>query len=698
MSGYSFITDFPAWFVGLCVLGGLVYASVLYAANPANRFGILATRMLFAFRFLAASIVLLLLLSPYLLKQQRQTEQAVILLAHDNSASVLLNRDSTFYTTEYLLRLDSLKKRIDQSFGTASYLFGQQVREGSMPDFTDQRTDMAMLLRQLASTWQRKNIGALVLFTDGIFNRGMNPVFAARELSFPIITIPLGDTVQWPDLSIRDLRHNSIVYSESQFPVEVTVAAHQAAGNQSTIWLIHNGERIDSRTINITADRFAETVLFHVEPSGTGQLRYTLLIDELPGEQGLLNNSRDFYVDVIDQKQRMLVLAAAPHPDLGAIQSVLKDHYEMDVFYSGQQWDTIGDYSLVIVHQMPASDAERIRIEALMQSDPAWPFLFILGGQTSLEHFNALQSGLQIQTHNPRLFTDAFPLVNPNFGLFVLEAEFRDRINQFPPLSAYLGTYQSRLSVVNLIDQQIRGVATDQALIGIMPAAGGRKAAFVAGSGLWRWRLHDYRQSENHDAFNTLINKLINYLTLRIDTRPLRIDAENAYFVNDEIRFTAELYNPSFELVNEPDLSLQIVRQDDGSRFPFTFNRQDNRYVLNAGRLPEGAYAYTAEARLHDQQHSVSGSFRVLSSSIEALNTVANHELLYQLSAQTGGFMLYPDDLMKLPELLEADDQIAGVIRYDERFEPLISFGGLLMLIIGLLFIEWLIRKINGAY
>lgn len=698
MSGFSFITDFPAWFVGLCVLGGLVYASVLYAANPANRFGLLTTRILFAFRFLAASIVLLLLLSPYLLKQQQQTEQAVILLAHDNSASVLLNRDSTFYATDYLLRLDSLKMRIDQSFATASYLFGQQVREGTLPDFSDQRTDIAMLLQQLATTWQRKNIGSLVLFTDGIFNRGMNPVFASRELPFPIITIPLGDTVQWPDLSIRDLRHNSIVYSESQFPVEVTVAARQAAGEQTTIWLIHDDERIDSRTINITSDRYAETVVFNVEPSGPGQLRYTLLIDELPGEQLLLNNLRDFYVDVIDQKQRILVLAAAPHPDLGAIQSVLKDHYEMDVFYSGQQWDTVGDYSLVVAHQMPVSNAERIHIESLMQSDPDLPFLFILGGQTSLEHFNALQTGLQIQTNNRRLFTDAFPLVNQNFGLFVLEEEFRDRINQFPPLSTYLGTYQSRLSMVNVIDQQIRGVATDQALVGIMPEAGGRKEAFVAGSGLWRWRMHDFMHSDNHDAFNTLINKLINYLTLRIDTRPLRIEADNAYYVNDEIRFTAELYNPSFELVNEPDLSLQIVRQDDESRFPFNFNRQDDSYVLNAGRLPEGAYSYIAETSLHDQQYRVSGSFRVLSGAVEALNTVANHDLLYKLSEQTGGFMLYPDDLMKLPDLLEADDQIAGVIRYDQRFEPLIGFGSLLMLIIGLLFIEWLIRKINGAY
>ncbi len=698
MSGFSFITDFPAWFVGLCILGGLVYAAVLYVANPGNRFGAFITRLLFFFRFMAATIVMLLLLSPYLLRQQAQLEQSVILLAHDNSASILLNQDSVFYATDYLVRLDSLKQDLDQRFSTASYLFGQQVREAFRPDFTDQRTDIAKVIRQMESTWQRKNVGAMVLFTDGIFNRGINPVFASRNLSFPIIAIALGDTVQWPDLSIHDLRHNSIVYRESQFPVEVTVAAQQAAGSQTTVKLIHNDEIVDSHAITITSDRFAETVLFNVEPSGSGQLRYTVQIDELPGEQSLLNNRREFYVDVIDQKQRILVLAAAPHPDIGAIQAVLQDHYEMDVFFSGQDWDHNGDYSLVITHQLPATHAGRLRIEALMESDHALPFLFILGGQTHLEHFNALQTGLQVQSNSRNLFTDAFPLADPNFGLFVLEEQFRERINRFPPLSTHLGAYQFNLSVTKLISQQIRGVATDEALIGIIPAHDGRKKAFVAGSGLWRWRIHDLRQSDNHEAFNALINKLINYLTLHLDTRPLRVEVGNEYYVNDEIRFNAELYNPSFELVNEPDLTLRIVREEDGTGFPFTFNRKADRYELNAGRLPEGAYSYTAETRLHDQLHRVSGSFRVLSGSVEALNTVANHDLLYSLSTQTGGFVLYPEELMKLPALLEADERIAGVIRYDERFEPLIGYGGLFLLITGLLFVEWLIRKINGAY
>ncbi len=39
------------------------------------------------------------------------------------------------------------------------------------------------------------NLGAVVLAGDGIYNQGVEPLFAASGLSVPIYTIALGDTV-----------------------------------------------------------------------------------------------------------------------------------------------------------------------------------------------------------------------------------------------------------------------------------------------------------------------------------------------------------------------------------------------------------------------------------------------------------------------------------------------------------------------
>jgi hypothetical protein len=43
-----------------------------------------------------------------------------------------------------------------------------------------------------------------------------------------------------------------------------------------------------------------------------------------PEEFTAQNNSRDAYIEVIDGKEKILLLAAAPHPDIKAIKSALE--------------------------------------------------------------------------------------------------------------------------------------------------------------------------------------------------------------------------------------------------------------------------------------------------------------------------------------------------------------------------------------
>jgi hypothetical protein len=141
-----------------------------------------------------------------------------------------------------------------------------------------------------------------------------------------------------------------------------------------------------------------------------------------------------------------------------------------------------------------------------------------------------------------------------------------------------------------------------------------------------------------------------------------------------------------------------ISNDDDDNQYQFTFQPVESSYTLNAGRLPEGSYSFRAETEPGGERHTYTGSFRVLMGSIEVRNTIADHELLYALSRQTGGLMLYPNQIMQIPELLSGDSRITSVTSYNKRYEPLIGYGWLFAMLIGILFIEWLLRKLNGAY
>lgn len=698
MSNFSFVTDYPGWFFLLSLLGGLIFAALLYWANPFNRFGKRLSLLLFLFRFLSGSILLFLLLGPYLMQLKKETEEAVILFAHDNSSSILLNPDSAYYQSAYINKLDSLTSVIENDFPIASYLFGQDIREGNIPDFSTQQTDISQLISYLESTWKNKHVGALVLFSDGLFNQGINPVYASRGLSFPVITVALGDTTLRPDLAVHDLRYNRTVYRQAEFPVEVTIAAQQAAGKKAVLRLMHKGSIIYEEQLPITSNRFSKTLVINIEPSESGQQRYTLLLDELPGEISLANNKRDFYVDVIDRKQQILILANAPHPDMGAIKTVLDDHYDVSIEYTKNTRTISDEYSLAIFHQLPANQSDFNLLSQFTESNPNTAQLFILGSQANLNYFNRLQTGLNIVQGRGSQMIDALPAVVPEFSLFTLEKHQQERIESFPPLNVYLANFQEVVSTQRLLNQKISGIITENPLISLSSTADGQKKGFINGTGLWRWRIYDFNQNGNQSTFNSLINKIINYLIVQRDTRRLRVLAENEFLLNDEILFRAELLNPSNELINDPELQMLIVNEDDNTQYPFSFSKGENNYILNAGRLPEGAYAYEALTDFGGETFSYKGSFRVLAGSLEARNTVANHEMLFEIADQTGGFLMYPEQMTRIADSLRNMEGLSTITHYNKRYEPLISFIWLFGLITALLFIEWLLRKMNGSY
>ena len=89
----------------------------------------------------------------------------------------------------------------------------------------------------------------------------------------------------------------------------------------------------------------------------------------------------------------------------------------------------------------------------------------------------------------------------------------------------------------------------------------GRKVGFVVGEGLWRWRLYDFQLNGNHEAFDELIQKIIQYLALKENEDNFNVYHPALFQETDNIEFTAELYNDSYQLVNSPDVSIRIKKR-----------------------------------------------------------------------------------------------------------------------------------------
>ncbi len=166
---------------------------------------------------------------------------------------------------------------------------------------------------------------------------------------------------------------------------------------------------------------------------------------------------------------------------------------------------------------------------------------------------------------------------------------------------------------------------------------------------------------------------------------------------NEPIELEAEVYNESYELINESDVNL-VITDADNKKFPYAFSKTNNAYRLNAGTRPVGEYKYEAKVKVGEKLYVQKGEFSVSPLQVELTNTTADHQLLYSIAKNHDGEMVYPSQLDKLAEKLNAREDIKTVSYSEKKLTDLINLKWIFFLILALLSAEWFMRKRNGAY
>lgn len=697
MRGFTLHTEYPIWFLIFCFLLAAGVTAILYFRNKRYNIPHKTEWLLASLRFLTITIIAFLLLSPLVKTTSRNVEKPVIIIAQDNTESIKINKDSVFYANDYPSLLKKFIDDINDKYEVKTYSFGENVKDSLSFSYEDKITDISSLFDELQTRYTNRNVGALILATDGLYNKGKNPIYAASFASFPIYTIALGDTTIYKDLILTKIRTNKIAYLGNKFPAEITVTANKCKGGAATLTITKASETVFSKTLNFDTESSVQTIYLELEANLSGLQHYNVSLSVLDDEITTVNNFGDFYVDVLDQKQKILILANSPHPDIAAIKESLEnnDTYEVDFSLMDEYVNSVKAYSLIILHQLPSvtNNASAI-LDAAKESN--LPVIFILGEQSSYTNFNSQKAGLNLVVNTKLSQNEALPIINNDFPLFTISNDLKRFTDDLPPLYAPFGTYTTANSANILFYQKIGSVSTKQPLV-LFNELNNNKTCVIAGEGIWKWKIFDYAKNQSHDIFNGLMSKMVQYLAITENKSFFRITGENNFYENENIEFEAEVYNDSYELINEPEVSFAIYNSKN-TKYPFTFSKTTNAYHLDAGLFPVGIYRYEAQVKVGEKIYTQKGEFNVLKLNIESLSTTADHKSLYNLAQKHNGALFYPDKLDDLLEALEKRDDIKSVSFTQKRLSDLLNFFRVFILILILLSAEWFIRKWSGNY
>ena len=569
----------------------------------------------------------ILLLAPLVRRNVGVRERPIVVLVQDKSTSVpsqsraLLDACSPTLSANYQVVLDS--------FGAGA-------------------TDIAAALTSVGDRYAGRNLGAVVLATDGIYNQGQNPAIVAPRLAVPVYTVPLGDTTQRRDAAITHVRCNRTAFLGNTFPVEVTVRAHLLAGQRATLSVSRGGRTLGSQEILYTDNHYTATHTLVIEADKPGLQHYTVSLTLCAGEGSSSNNSRTLAVEVRDGHQRITILAAAPHPDIAALKRSIEanPNYEVDVqlLSDNLRLEHVKESSLLVLHNLPAQGSQ-LDLGAFR----GIPTLYVVGVQTDLGRFNALHTGLEIVAR-ARKSDEVTAERESSFALFTLADDVGGRLEQLPPLVAPFGR---------------------------------------------RWRLQDYQMTGSTADVDLLVEKMVVYTSQLTNHDQLQVTHEPIYQENEPVTIQAMLYNDNFEPVNDPAVSLALTRVDSADKAATTYemNRSGSGYSLHLGLLAPGHYGYTATTTLAGKSHKAVGSFIVEELNLEELSIVADHALLATIATTTGGEMIYPHEVDRLPQLLAARDDLKTVVYPHTRYTDLLNLPWLLVLLVLLLSVEWAVRK-----
>lgn len=685
MTGTTFL-----WLLG-CLALGLAYAFLLYRWQ--TRLNKQLRNTLFFLRTLSVATIAFLLFAPPVKTSSKTTEKPLIIIAQDNSASISISKPSSFNSKTYTDQFKAMAKKLSVDYEVRSFNFGSGVNSGLDFKFDDKLSNLSSVFKMIDDDFANRNIGAVILASDGIYNKGGNPVYEGKDLKAPVYTIALGDTVPKRDILISNVNYNNIAYLDNQFQIEVSVEAFQSQGAATTLSVSDQSGTLFTRPVNVRSNEFRITIPVTLPAKRKGIQRYNIKLSPVANELSVQNNSQTIFIEVIDGRQNVLIIANSPHPDIAALrQSIeINKNYAVQVSFADDlNPSLIQKAGLVILHQLPSSTNAAPK---LLKQITGKPVLFVLGSQSNAGIFSTSQNLLNINSSGST--QEVLAMVSPDFYGFTLSELTKNKLQGFAPLIAPFGNYGLKGPANVALLQQIGKIVTNRPLLAF-GSDQQQKIGVLAGEGIWRWRLQEFEESNSHEAVNELVSKIVQYLVSRDDKRKFRVyPAKNSFDENEHVILNAELYNDAYELVNTPDVNV-LLKNREGKIYSFLFSRSGNSYILDAGILPAGEYSFDAKTRLGSKDHKASGQFVIRQQQAEFQQTTANHQLLFAIAEQNGGEMIYPNELSRLPELISANENVKTIVYEDRKYEDAVNYKTIFFLILALLSLEWFTRKRNG--
>ncbi|MCC7381034.1 MAG: hypothetical protein IT384_04350 [Deltaproteobacteria bacterium] len=747
------------WRVALAVLIGVAFVlSALGLSGVGRR----RRRLLLVLRAVAAAAVLGLILMPAIELRAVSKVRSRIALLVDASRSMSLATPSGTRAERVAQHLSESQAELDRLAREAVLeraLFGERLRlvdafPAPLPT-EERRTDLARALLDVSAQSSGRELGAVVLYSDGTDTEGLT-VDRAREigaaLGAPIYAVGFSAESAAADLAIRRVSGDDFAFVHNTVSLDVDLEQRGLDLKGTAVTLKRDGNVVSSKEATFDA-RGRATVTFEFKPTRIGKTAYQVSVPVQPGEAVITNNARSIVLKVIRDRIRVLQVAGRPSWDERFLRELLKRNPNVDLisFFilrstTDLQKSTQDELALIpfpvnelFTKELPSFDV------VIYQNFTYRPYRMAHYLQNIQEYVT--HGGGFLMIGGNESFEDGWYAGTPVGDVLPVrlggapawdEAEYRPRLTRegrlhpisligepgeppeavfqrLPPLAGFnvsLGLQSNAQAL--LVHPSLPG---NPPIVAIREVGEGRTMS-VATDSLWFWRFIAVGDGGAGREFDRFWNAALRWLIRDPELARVRVETDRGvHLLGDPITARVRVLAADYRGLADADVVLDIVPADPGTgsgsgsgggsgsgsgggtdtgqaRAPLSARTDaDGNATIDLGALQPGTYLLRAAARSGDERVGAAEEPLIVEAAdVELQAPFPRPEILSALAESSGG--RFVDVSESLGRVRIKDSRRVEVDR--SRVIPIWDTLPAFLLLLAVLSAEWWIRRRSG--
>ncbi|HSH75225.1 MAG TPA: glutamine amidotransferase, partial [Longimicrobiales bacterium] len=601
--------------------------------------------------------------------------------------------------------------------------------------FDGTHTNLANALDAAREELSGVPLSGLVMLSDGA-DTGERPLTEAivplQAAGVPVFTVGLGEEQISPDIELGRVELPRAVLEGSTLMVDVVVTQSGfRRGSVVPIVVEDESSILVEETVELGPDGEPVVTRLGFELGDAGPRRVRFRIPEQPGERVARNNTRDAWVDVRGEREKILYFEGEPRWEVKFMRRAVADDDNLQLVLLQRTAESkflrleVSD-STELEFGFPTTREELYRYRALIIGSVEASFfthdqlqmiadfvsrrgggVLFLGGHSSFAEGG--WAGTSVEEVMPVVLgpPDGGPegffseikvaptpagLAHPAVQLDAEPEDVAERWESLPPVTAVNPLSEIRPGATALLTGE-RSEGGDQVVLAFQRYGRGKSIALTVQDS-WLWQMHADVSLED-ESHESLWKQVLRWLVDGVPDAVAAATDQEQVEPGEMVRIVADIQDSTFISTNDATVRARVTSPSgivEELNLEWTVE-EDGEYAVELIPGEMGDYEIEVEA---ERQGGSLGSdvtyVHAAPSDREYFGAARRTQVLRRIAEDTGGQFYTPDDVASLPEDITISG--AGVTLTEEL--DLWDMPALFLLMLLLMGAEWGYRRVRG--